>query len=173
MIKSELNLSYKKAKEADIESIWKILQEGILRRKNDGSNQWQDGYPNIITVEDDIKKGFGYIWKENEILVGYAAVIFEIEPAYSNIVGNWLSDNPYVVIHRVVVSEDFIGRGVSKIIFEDIEKIVISNKIFSIKVDTNFDNLAMLKILEKFNYTYCGEVHFRGSPRKGFEKLLK
>lgn len=173
MIKSELNLSYKKANEADVESIWKALQEGISRRKNDGSNQWQDGYPNIKTVEDDIKKGFGYIWKENEILVGYAAVIFEIEPAYSNIVGNWLSDNPYVVIHRVVVSKDFIGRGVSKIIFEDIEKIAISNKIFSIKVDTNFDNLAMLKIVEKLNYTYCGEVHFRGSPRKGFEKLLK
>jgi hypothetical protein len=26
--------------------IWIILQQAIARRKADGSNQWQDGYPN-------------------------------------------------------------------------------------------------------------------------------
>jgi hypothetical protein len=31
----------------------------------------------------------------------------------------------------------------------------------------------MLRILEKLNYTYCGEVMFGGAPRMAFEKLLK
>ncbi|MFJ1442200.1 hypothetical protein ACILFQ_09880 [Capnocytophaga canimorsus] len=42
----------------------------------------------------------------------------------------------------------------------------------SIKIDTNFDNYAMLKVLEKAKYTYCGTVYFRGTPRMAFEKLL-
>jgi hypothetical protein len=31
----------------------------------------------------------------------------------------------------------------------------------------------MISIFEKAGYTYCGEVYFRGSPRKAFEKVLK
>ncbi len=31
--------------------IWEILQDAILRRKKDGSNQWQDGYPNPESVQ--------------------------------------------------------------------------------------------------------------------------
>jgi hypothetical protein len=56
---------------------------------------------------------------------------------------------------------------------ENIEDFSINNHIFSIKVDTNFDNFAMLKIFEKMEYIYCGEVYFRGSPRKAFEKVLR
>ncbi len=40
------------------------------------------------------------------------------------------------------------------------------------KVDTNFDNAAMLHILKKLGYTYCGEVYLAGGERKAFEKLL-
>ena len=40
------------------------------------------------------------------------------------------------------------------------------------KVDTNFDNVAMLHILKKLGYTYCGEVYLAGGERKAFEKLL-
>ena len=40
------------------------------------------------------------------------------------------------------------------------------------KVDTNFDNAAMLHILKKLVYTYCGEVYLAGGERKAFEKLL-
>ena len=60
----------------------------------------------------------------------------------------------------------------TKKIFKYIEDFAIKNKIYSIKADTNFDNLAMISIFEKIGYTFCGEVYFRGSPRKAFEKTL-
>ena len=74
--------------------------------------------------------------------------------------------------HRVAVSDLFLGQGIANKFFVKIEDFVKSKEVFSIKVDTNFDNIQMLKILKKLNYTYCGEVHFRGSPRKAFEKLF-
>ena len=171
---SKLNQLYhlRKACLKDKNTIWKILQQAIKRRKEEGSNQWQDGYPNETTIEDDLEKNYGYVLESENKILGYSAVIFDKEPAYEIIEGKWLSDQQYLVIHRVAVSEDFTGLGIATKIFQEIEKIAISNNIFSIKVDTNFDNIPLLKILDKLNYTYCGEVYFRGSARKAFEKLL-
>lgn len=47
---------FRQAEGKDKHIIWEILQQAIERRRNDGSNQWQDGYPNLQTVENDIKK---------------------------------------------------------------------------------------------------------------------
>ncbi|MCT4663738.1 MAG: hypothetical protein N4A45_00725 [Flavobacteriales bacterium] len=50
-----------KAQKSQIETIWQILQKAIERRKEDGSNQWQDGYPNIQTIQQDIDAHSGYV----------------------------------------------------------------------------------------------------------------
>ncbi|MCQ4034912.1 GNAT family N-acetyltransferase [Kaistella montana] len=166
------NYSLRKATTADQQDIWKILQQAIERRKQDGSSQWQNGYPNLETVQSDIENNYGYLLEIDGKIAAYAAIIFDIEPAYEEIEGNWLSNEPYVVIHRVAVSNEFAGKGVATHFFEEIEKIAKAQQVFSIKVDTNFDNISMLKILEKLGYTYCGEVYFRGSARKAFEKII-
>jgi hypothetical protein len=53
-----------------------------------------------------------------------------------------------------------------------IEELAVKNNIYSVKADTNFDNYAMMKSFENAGYVYCGEVYFRGSARKAFEKVL-
>ena len=173
MIKLNQQFHFRKASLADQDIIWDILQQAIKRRKEEGSNQWQDGYPNIDSIKNDIENDYGYVLESENQILGYAAVIFEIEPAYEIIEGKWLSNQEYVVIHRVAVSEVYVGLGIATIIFQEVEKVALSKNIFSIKVDTNFDNTPLLKILNKLNYAYCGEVYFRGSARKAFQKLLK
>ncbi len=163
---------FRKAKISEKIVIWQILQQAIERRKNEGSRQWQDGYPNLETIEDDIQKGFGYVLIKDNIVTAYAALIFEVEPAYEIIEGKWLSNGPYAVVHRVAVANQFASKGFATQVFKEIEKVVLSKNIYSIKVDTNFDNAALLKIVDKLGYTYCGEVYFRGSARKAFEKIL-
>jgi GNAT superfamily N-acetyltransferase len=162
----------RKAKAEDQSVIWEILQEAILRRKEDGSNQWQDGYPNPETVKSDIEKGIGFVLTHGDTIAGYSAIVINDEPAYADIQGAWLTNGDFVVVHRVAIAKAFIGQGLAKKLFSLIEAFAISNKIYSIKVDTNFDNLAMLSILEKTGYTYCGEVFFRGAARKAYEKVL-
>ena len=165
-------LKFRQATPDDSQEIWQILQQAILRRKNDGSRQWQDGYPNTGTVQSDIEHGIGYVLTENDAVAAYAAVIFNDEPAYEAIEGKWLSDADFNVVHRVAVSDEAAGKGFATEIFRRIEEYSRQNGVFSIKVDTNFDNTAMLRILEKLGYTYCDEVYFRGSARRAFEKIL-
>lgn len=167
------NLIFRKVNSEDSGKIWELLQQGIERRRKDGSNQWQDGYPNPETVKNDIENNFGCVLVfENEV-IAYAALIFNNEPAYETIDGKWLTNGDFLVIHRMVVDEAFLGKGIAKSFFIKIEDFAKENNVFSIKVDTNFDNAPMLKILKNLQYTYCGEVHFRGSPRKAFEKVLQ
>ncbi|MBW8360716.1 MAG: GNAT family N-acetyltransferase [Kaistella sp.] len=166
-------LKLRKAQPSDAQEIWEILQQAIEKRRFDGSLQWQDGYPNPETVKNDIEKGAGFVLKNGLQTVAYSALIFNDEPAYSSIDGKWLSDGDFLVIHRVAVSEEFRGKGVIKEMFRLFEEYALQNNVFSIKVDTNFDNTPMLAILEKLGYTYCGKVYVRSGERMAFEKILK
>lgn len=162
----------RKATYADAPFIWQILQQAIEQRKHDGSEQWQNGYPNEQTVHDDIASGYAYVLIDNDAFIAYAAIIFGIEPAYNHIQGKWLTNGDYAAVHRVATSNAVKGKGIATHLFKMIEDLCIERKVYSIKVDTNFDNVPMLKILDRLNYTYCGEIFFSGAPRKAFEKIL-
>ncbi|MFV5685857.1 GNAT family N-acetyltransferase [Flavobacterium sp. GB2R13] len=167
-----MNYHFRKAELSEIAPIWEILQQAIQRRKEDGSTQWQDGYPNPEIVQKDIEKGQGFVLVAGETIIGYSAILINDEPAYEKIEGNWLTNGDFVVLHRVAISEKYLGKGLAKMILKYIEDFAVSNNIYSVKADTNFDNIAMMKIFEKSGYTYCGEVYFRGSSRKAYEKVL-
>jgi len=165
-------MNLQKAKQTELPIIWTIIQYAIEQRKQDGSDQWQDGYPNKTTLQQDLDNGNAYVVMEDDTVLAYAAIIFDKEPAYENIKGKWLSHGNYACVHRVAASKWAKGKSIGIKLFQIIEQLCRDKKIYSIKLDTNFDNQPMLKILEKLQYTYCGEVYFRGGAREAFEKLL-
>lgn len=171
-MKNSINYNFKKANITDIPEIWAILQNAIIRRKNDGSNQWQDGYPNPEVIKKDIEKGVGYVLTDDENIIGYCAILINDEPEYLKIEGKWITNTHFVVFHRVAIAEKYLGKNLSQKIIEFIEDFARKNTIKSLKADTNHDNLAMMKIFEKSGFTFCGIVYFRGSPRRAYEKVL-
>lgn len=165
-------MDFRKAKATEVNEIWDILQFAIESRKNDGSQQWQDGYPNLDSIRNDLANNWGYVLADEQGILAYGAVSFEGEPAYDTIEGSWLSNVDYVVVHRVAGSKRSKGMGIATLFFQNVESLALSKQVNSVKMDTNFDNIAMLRILEKLGYQYCGEVYFRGSARKAYEKLI-
>ena len=168
-----MRLQFRKATLPEIPQIWDILQKAIQRRKEDGSNQWQNGYPNPEVIKADIKKEVGFVLTEGENFVGYCAVLINDETAYAGIEGKWLSSEDFVVVHRIAIAQEYLGKGLAKEMMKFIEEFAVQNNIYSVKADTNFDNFAMMKSFEKVGYVYCGEVYFRGSARRAYEKVLK
>lgn len=167
-----MQIRFRKALSDEALLVWEIIQQAIRRRKEDGSTQWQSGYPNLKTVENDIEKGYCYLLTSDEKIIASAALIFNDEPSYNVIDGDWLSNGDFLVVHRIAVSDEVLGKGVAVRFFKEFEDFAKENGVFSIKVDTNFDNHAMLHILQKLNYKYCGEIQVYDGPRKAFEKLL-
>jgi RimJ/RimL family protein N-acetyltransferase len=168
-----MDYHFRPAKYSEASQIWQILKDAIKRRKKDGSNQWQDGYPNMEVVKSDIENKIGFVLTQNDTIIGYTAVIINDEPDYINIEGRWLSDQDFVVYHRVAVSEEFLAKGMAKKMIKLIEKYALSKNIYSLKADTNHDNIPMMKIFEKLGYSFCGIVYIRKSPRRAYEKVLK
>ncbi|MVO10861.1 GNAT family N-acetyltransferase [Flavobacterium sp. TP390] len=164
--------TFRKAQISDIPEIWIILQKAIQRRKEEGSKQWQDGYPNPEVIQNDIEKEIGFVLTDNQKIIGYTAVLINDEPEYARIEGKWVTDEDFVVFHRVAISEDYLGKGLAKIMIGYIEDYALQNKVYSVKADTNFDNHAMMAIFDRLGYVYCGEVYFRGSARRAYEKVL-
>lgn len=163
---------FRRAQSEDQDRIWKILADAVLRRKEEGSQQWQDGYPNPSVIKTDIEKGNGYVLADGDIIAGYCAIMINDEPEYATIKGSWLTDGDFVVCHRVAVAEDYLGKGLAQKMLLHVEEFAREHHIRSVKADTNFDNAGMLYIFKKLGYIYCGEVAFRGTPRKAFEKVL-
>ncbi len=165
-------LALRCAQPADSPAIWAIIQQAIEQRRRDGSDQWQDGYPNADTIDRDIQRGYGQVLLRDGHIVAYAAVIFDRDPAYDTIEGHWLTTGEYVNIHRVAVASAAKGSGMAKSLLRLVEGLVVGRGVHSIKIDTNFDNGPMLAVLDKLGYSYCGEVLMRGAYRKAFEKVL-
>lgn len=166
------NIVFRTAHESDLSTIWEIITFAKEVRRREGSSQWQDGYPDIDTIRLDIVDRKGYLLLFNDEVCGYMAVVLDGEPVYDDIEGCWLSNRPYTTVHRMAVSSQAKGKGLGYTMLLKAEEISLANSIYSIRVDTNYDNTAMLHIFEKLGYVYCGEVYYRGNPRKAFEKLL-
>lgn len=162
----------RKALLSDSAIIWDILRGAIARRKADGSSQWQDGYPNPGVILRDIQTGVGYVLTQEDEIIGYVTILINDEPEYNRLKGSWLSNGDFVVFHRLAIAETHLGKGLAQTIFHLIEEYAREHRINSIKADTNFDNLPMLRIFEKMGYQYCGEVIFRGTPRRAYEKVI-
>lgn len=162
----------RKATPSEAPIIWTILQHAIEQRRLDGSDQWQNGYPNEQTIQDDLKNGAAYVFEIDNQIAAYAAIVFGEDPAYNDIKGAWLTEGDYVNIHRVATAPELKKKGVASQLFKEIETLCIDKGVYSIKIDTNFDNIPMLKIMDRLDYTFCGEVIVGGAPRKAFEKVL-
>lgn len=166
-------MTFRKATLDELSQIWEIIKGAIARRAADGSSQWQNGYPNPDVIRNDIARGAGYVLAEGDEITCYAAIFINDEPAYDTIDGQWLTTGDFVVVHRIAVAQHHAGKGLAQEIMKGIEGFALENGINSVKVDTNFDNPAMMKTFEKLGYTYCGEVFLQGAARRAYEKVLQ
>jgi GNAT superfamily N-acetyltransferase len=167
------NIIIRKAECTDIERILEIIRQAKEQMRRMNSRQWQDVYPAVEHITGDIDKGYGYVLCGESGVIAYAAVIFDGEPAYKKIQGKWLTDFPYVVVHRLAVAEEMKQKGIATFFMQKIEELGKQNGIRSFRVDTNFDNLYMQKILFALDFTYCGEIYYDpGGKRKAYEKRI-
>ncbi|GHT07756.1 N-acetyltransferase [Bacteroidia bacterium] len=165
-------ITFRKAETSDVTRIWEIILQAKEQMRKLNSRQWQDGYPAVENITHDIENGYGYVLSGKTGVIAYGAVIFTGEPAYNDIHGKWLTDLPYVVVHRLAVADEVKNRGIATSFMQEVEALSKRKEIFSFRVDTNFDNLYMQKMLSALDFTYCGEVFYDKNQRRAYEKKL-
>lgn len=166
-------MEFRKTIKSDVNNVMKIIKQAQDYFKSQGVDQWQNGYPNEETIENDIKNDESYVLEKDGEIVATTMLTFNGEPTYASIQGKWLSNDKYVTIHRVAVDNTHKGKGLSSQIIKYVEKNCLDKGIHSIKVDTHEDNTSMQRLLEKNDFKYCGVIYLEDdSKRIAFEKLL-
>lgn len=157
----------------DFDLCWKIIEEGRLFQRQQGFVQWTEDYPNKETIRRDVLEHKGYVVKADGVIAGYMYIDFSGEPAYDRIDGKWTSNEPYAVVHRMALRQQFRGIGLTDTFFTLIEKFCLAQNVRYIRMDTDMPNKRMQHVLEKNGFRQCGIIIFQGSGKLAYDKLIK
>ena len=159
---------------SDSETVFSLVRFGREKLKRDGVDQWQGKDPTEETIVEDILKGHTFIFKDDEDIVATTVLIKGEDPTYSTIDGAWQTSGDYVTIHRSVVSEKYVGKGMGRRMMHRIKLYAAMVNVGSIRVDTHEDNKAMRALIEGSGFTYCGIITVAdGTKRVAYEWSLK
>jgi len=170
-------LEFRKIVLNEIEEAFIILNDGKENLRNKGLSQWQNGFPNKKLLIKDIKKNILYGLFIKGVMVGITAISNKVDPSYLNISGAWINNNNnYYTIHTLAIKKEYLGKGFSIIIIKNAIEIAKNNKFVSIRIDTHVDNKAMIHIIEKLEFVFCGTItlidEIFDNKRIAYEKIL-
>ena len=163
---------FRHATEADQPAILAIIRQAQAQMAEAGSDQWQNGYPAAPDIERDRRKGVGYVLCEEGCVVAYGAVVFTGEEAYTALEGAWNTPEEYVVVHRLAVARTLQGRGIAAEFLRRVEALARTQGVYGFRIDTNFDNRRMLRLLERKGFSYTGKVRYESGERLAFDKPI-
>lgn len=156
----------------DLPAVIDLMKRVIPVMQADGNDQWDEGYPNEDIFKKDINEHDLFVLIFDNKILGAVVINCDFPVEYSSV--SWkMSPNTYT-FHRLMVDPDFQGKGIATAIFKFIEKRGKNMGLKSLRVDTNTNNKTMRSLLEKFNYTFAGIIHFRNktSDFLCYEKTL-
>ena len=158
-------------KESEINTAFKIVQDGVNRLKEQGIDQWQKGYPNVEVIENDYKNKSGYLLKDKTRTIAYVSITTEKEDLYEA-VKSWSCNESYAIVHRVAMDSAYAGQGYAPKLFEEIRKTCESLEVGCVRIDTHPENKKMIKIITNSGYTETAEMMYREGVRVAFEFCL-
>lgn len=141
---------------------YQCIEDAREYHKSLGFEMWHPHYPTEDTIIEDIKAKRGYVFCDEEGMIGYVCIIIGDDPAYHSIDGAWATDRAYVAVRRMAFNMQSRGKHLSKEAFSLIRKFCIDNKIYAIRVDTHSENKVAQHILIRENFKYCGIIQFDG-----------
>ena len=134
-------------------------------RETGNPNQWGDVHPPLEVLNRDIQAGLSYACIHDDEIVGVFYYNIEVEPTYREINGQWLSNEPYGVVHRIATARTFKGAGAFCLEW-------CLGQCRNLRIDTHRDNTPMRNLLNKLGFTYCGIIWLEdGDERLAYQKV--
>ena len=167
-------MEFRQANISDLDQIVEIIELSKKYLKETKVDQWQDGYPAKEDLRRDIESRNSYVLTNKDEIVATTVISLDGESTYNSIFnGEWITNEEYIVMHRVAVHNKYKGKGIFKELIKEAESLALNNDIFSIKIDTHRDNVSMQRAVVKNDFKRCGIIYLEdGSERIAFEKVI-
>ena len=138
----------------------------VFMRSHGNDTQWGLTYPGEELLREDIALGRLYIIERDGLTVGCFMMAEGPDPTYVTIYdGQWGSDAPYGVIHRI--AGDSSAKGILA------EAVAYAKSFFRcIRIDTHEKNLPMQNALSKQGFIYRGTIYVAdGTARIAYDLI--
>ena len=137
----------------DIPYLLPIYDDARIFMASYGNNQqWQNGYPSEEDLTKDILKKELYVLEMDDEIVASFVMYEHEDPCYKVIYdGEWLNDEPYVVLHRVAISirKKHLGDRIVAYAFKQGK---------NIRMDTHEKNIPMQRLLQRNGFVRTGTI---------------
>ena len=165
-------MNYSKATEEQTKEVFSVFSAAVNHMEQQGIHQWDEIYPDLPTITEDIAKNQMYIGMiDNNIAVCFV-LSEEYDEEYKN--GKWQwPDSKFCVIHRLCVNPQFQNQGIATKTMKYIEKVCKEAGYDSIRLDCFTQNPYSRKLYEKAGYSVVGYADWRKGRFELREKYIK
>lgn len=169
-----MNISFRPTQKSDIDCIMELVAAAQAWFRDQGIDQWQDGYPTPAVFEADIARGNSYVGELEGRVILTGCLSFDGEPTYREIFeGQWLNDAPYGVVHRLVVDPVWKGHGLAGEFLHFCYADSIRRGVKNIRIDTHLQNLPMQRLITRHGFLHCGRIVLEsGADREAYQLTL-
>jgi GNAT superfamily N-acetyltransferase len=133
--------------------------------------QWDDLYPDRGSIESDVRDDSGLLARQHGEVVAYLALDRIQDPQYAQV--DWrLVDAPIAVVHRLMVSPAWQGRGLGQWCMAVAEQRATQAGCATMRLDAFTGNPRAVRLYASRGYRAAGVVNFRTGKFTCFEKAL-
>ena len=147
----------RKASFDDLKQIYALVKEATLRMNSEGNHQWDADYPTKKILRKDVTNGHLFIKAVDGEVLGIIVLNFTQPNQYTTL--EWNSDARSLIIHRMAVKENTLGKGVGTELVQFAEQHARHHlNVAGIRTDTYFLNKAAQQLFTKLGYRMVGAV---------------
>lgn len=166
-----LNISFRRAKESDLNDVFQVVTDAIAEMNRNNISQWDEFYPDRELLQEDISKNQLYLGTTGGDIASIYVLNSECEEEYED--GDWqYPDATFGVIHRLCVNPKLQNRGVGRLTVEHIEQELKTQGVETIRLDAFTLNPFALKMYDKLGFAKVGTVDWRKGRFWLMEKKL-
>lgn len=145
----------------EVDDILKIVKQGQEYMRREGIPQWTNGYPGHSDILKDIENNGAYVLVDGNRIVGYSYITTRKDSNYDVIIGKWLNDEGYAVMHRTCIDNAYKGQRLTDLFIQ--KAFEMSD---NVRVDTHEKNKSMRKMLENHGFVNCGIVYMQDKTER-------
>jgi len=168
-----MHRSIEQAAPHEAELAMEVISLCKVHMRAHGSDQWNDLYPQLETVQADANAGSLYLLRDGDVCVG-AICLNEVQaPEYAAL--PWRHDPARIlVVHRLCVRPDYQGHGAARMLMDFAEVLAQKEGYGAIRLDTYTGNPRAIDLYVKRGYEIAGktELSARRLPVVCFEKRI-
>ncbi|MHB8066140.1 MAG: GNAT family N-acetyltransferase [Ruminiclostridium sp.] len=164
-------MEIRKGRTEDIEQIIDIIKAAIIDMESEGIYQWDNLYPNVEVITNDIYEKNLYAYIDENIIKGFVALNEFQDREYNSVQWKYATGK-MLIIHRLCINPKYKGNGIATAIIQYAEKFGKDNNYEAIRLDAFIKNNNACKLYEKNSYEKRGIVTFRKGDFYCFEKKL-